>query len=358
MSNLVISLLTIAFMSASLWVGTNQINYKIYDQRLTESKITSDFKTYESAIMSYKQTINIYPTNENWESELMVLGFMIPKNTGEYRYSYTPNPSNPDYEMLGMCYTEKIEVDDFFYIKEIHEKGITVLSENCFDLNDSAIDESGDKVSFALTQWIKGDWSFINTGNPSPVVPIIPDELDSGKDREDSEGSPTEPPEPEPITPEPTEPEPSDPSVPIEGNPNEGNSYPSNTDSGLQFLSSGTLIYSPPFSLDELLTLGYTFEVDYGTGFVVLDNQEAVNFCNTFEYEGWSNWRLTTNDELKDLYSDYGSMTAEGWSVYREYWTDTPSESGYLSVSLHHGAEIDTAVEALHHVSCVVDNTL
>lgn len=183
MSHLIISLIAIAFMGSALWVGTNKINYDIYDQRLTEAQITSDLKTYSSAIETYKKTINIYPSNTNWEADLMNLKLMIPKNNGEYRYSYTPNPSNPDLDFIGLCYIDSVEKKDYQNIKEIHEKGVTVLSDSCFDLNSKTLDESGTTVDFALTSWVKADWKYINTGLTSPVTPIVPSALSSGRSR-------------------------------------------------------------------------------------------------------------------------------------------------------------------------------
>lgn len=183
MANILISLLTIALMAMSLWIGVNKINYDIYDKRITETKIKTDFQTYESAIKTHRCSTNIYPNNETWELDLLNVHLLIPDNKGEYRYSKTHIPSDPENPWVGVCLSKTVSKKVFQYIKSTNLKGTTVLANDCFKLNTEAIDESGEEVTFYLTHWINVEWKYVNTGVISPITPLVPDPSYSGKDK-------------------------------------------------------------------------------------------------------------------------------------------------------------------------------
>ena len=229
MSSLITVLIVIGFFGASVFIGMNNINYGMYDKKITESEIITDFSTYESAINAYKKIINVYPSNSNWEQELLSIKMIIPENRGEYRYSFTPNSTNKDLEWVGICYSDSIESFMFENIESIHEKGMTVLATNCFETNDKEINKSEKIISFSLTKWIKADWDYVNKSENSGVIPILPPEEHSGKDSEDFN----------PITPE--EPEEPDVKPPIDGNlpltPDVVYHEPKPTDAGSKFIA-------------------------------------------------------------------------------------------------------------------------
>ncbi|PHX05457.1 hypothetical protein VSPL_32400 [Vibrio splendidus] len=79
MYNLIIALLAISLFSSALWVGVDYLNYEKHDQKITKSKIITDFQTYELAINTYKKAKNIYPSNSNWENDMKSLKLMLPK---------------------------------------------------------------------------------------------------------------------------------------------------------------------------------------------------------------------------------------------------------------------------------------
>ena len=164
MASLIVVVVAICFFVASVFIGMNDLNYNEYERKITESEVMTDFIIYETAISSYKKVINIYPSNENWENEISKIHMVLPKNEGKYSYKHIPSPSHAEEEWVGVCYEDTVERELFENIESIHEKGITVLSKNCFSKQDSLIDKTEEKISFSLTKWIKADWNNINRG--------------------------------------------------------------------------------------------------------------------------------------------------------------------------------------------------
>lgn len=93
-------------------------------------------------------------------------------------------------------------------------------------------------------------------------------------------------------------------------------------------------------------------------GFSLMTYSQAKNHCENLRYDGFSDWRLPTSDELIELWrSEDGTNDdtsfGKGWAFSINYWSDTPSGIRFKSVSLLSGEESESFELTQLYASCV-----
>lgn len=151
MFGLILSIIGIALMSGVLYAGISYVNVDAYTSKLQETTINNDLYIYNTLIRSYKSAYNVYPNTATWETDLQKLKGNIPLNDYNY-YSYEYDVNN---YTVGVCFSKTVKQEEYNAIKNIHERGVTILSVNCFDSSNQPIDDSEFPVSISLTHWIK-----------------------------------------------------------------------------------------------------------------------------------------------------------------------------------------------------------
>ncbi|PHX05458.1 hypothetical protein [Vibrio splendidus] len=72
------------------------------------------------------------------------------------------SPYDKSAQIVGVCLEKNIKSSYLGVVESLHERGITVLSDTCFSLEDKLLVKSEKTVHFALTQWIEVDWRHVN----------------------------------------------------------------------------------------------------------------------------------------------------------------------------------------------------
>ncbi len=151
MHSLIISIIAIALTSAALYSGINYIDFNSYDAKVSESVIINDMYSYSMGIDSYKNMYNVYPSNASWEDDLERLHLMLPNDIeNNYFYNYDTAVNS-----VAICYTKTVNANELKPIKEVHSKGMTIMSDSCFQKTNKNVETGTYPVTIALTQWIK-----------------------------------------------------------------------------------------------------------------------------------------------------------------------------------------------------------
>lgn len=152
MHSLIITVISISLMAYVLNFGVNHINYDLYDEKIKENTLSSEFYNYSTSIKTYKKTFNIYPNTHNWENELKKTKVLLPDNSDgkfEYRYDIANNT-------VAVCFQDVVMDYQYAGVLEFHNQGLTVIGENCYARTDEALTpDAGGQVTYALTMWIK-----------------------------------------------------------------------------------------------------------------------------------------------------------------------------------------------------------